>query len=597
MPGTAVAECGRMLVRAGSVLLLLLAACDVGEVDPIALSLEAQAQGKDPCEDPSIRKLANVKPSGDGHRFVGTNGRDIIFGTSGADVIFGNGGDDLICGLGGPDTIFGGEGRDHIFGGGGQDTIHGQGGSDRIWGGDGNDVLFGDILDDKLYGQAGDDTLIGGHGTDTLDGGPGADFLRGDTGNDTFIGGGGYDVASFATALPPGQPEVKNDGTTNPITGVAISGGRADGDGGNEGLGDIESIVGSPFTDRISAGGRNVQPSFGADLVDTFTGPPAGPATPAGTVYIAAATLGNELVDVGVVVLGTPGQDDLDIHGNGTVVTVTAAGAITAGDGCANTGANAVRCDVGAFIAARPHRRDPFHYVLAWGDTGADRIALTGTFVRELEVHASGGPGSDHLIGGDEADVLFTGITGNDHLEGRGGDDALLGESHHGLGWADGARPDTAYYDDGADILDGGPGNDQLVVDYVCGGHHYIGGPGHDIAGFARSGKPAIHAQLGGPSQLETQWWGYAANMDKCGNRKDRWTSWKTGVDADLEVLEASEGPDHLWGDDRNNVIWGRAGGDQMFGLGGDDELLGADGNDRMDGGDGDDDLRFGADE
>src|SRR5690606_31973671 len=104
------------------------------------------------------------------------------------------------------------------------------------------------------------------HGTDLLDGGGGADFLRGDTGNDAFIGGGGYDVASFATALPPGQPEVKNDGTTNPITGVAIKSGRSDGDGGNEGLGDIESIVGSPFTDRISAGGRNVQPSFGQDI-------------------------------------------------------------------------------------------------------------------------------------------------------------------------------------------------------------------------------------------------------------------------------------------------------------------------------------------
>jgi Ca2+-binding RTX toxin-like protein len=84
--------------------------------------------------------------------------------------------------------------------------------------------------------------------------------------------------------------------------------------------------------------------------------------------------------------------------------------------------------------------------------------------------------------------------------------------------------------------------------------------------------------------------------MDKCGSRRDRWTSWKTGIDADLEVLESSEGADRLWGDDRNNVLWGRAGGDEMYGLGGDDELLGANGNDRMDGGDGDNELRFGED-
>jgi Ca2+-binding RTX toxin-like protein len=575
-------------------LFAVLLACDVGEVEPIQYSIDAQARGQSPCDDPAVRKKANVKASGDGHRFVGTNGRDIIFGTAGADVIYGNGGDDLICGLGGPDEIFGGEGRDHIYGGGAQDTIHGQGGSDRIWGGDGNDVLFGDILDDKLYGEDGDDTLIGGHGTDTLDGGPGADFLRGDTGNDIFLGDGGYDVASFATALPPGQPEVKNDGTQNPITGIAIAAGRADGDGGNEGLGDVESIVGSPFTDRIDANGRNVQPTFGGDQVAGGNGPPPGPATPSGVAYIAVATLGTELVDAGVHVLGTAGDDNYTVRGNGTVVVIEANAALAAGEGCANQGPTIVRCDVGAYIAARPHRRDPFHYIAAWGDSGADTIAFTGDFPRELEVHASGGRGSDHLIGGKEADVFFTGVTGNDHLEGRDGDDALLGESQHTLGWADGARPDTAFYDDGADSLDGGDGNDQLVVDYVCGGHRFIGGTGHDIAGFARSGKPAINAQLGGPSRLKTDWWGFAANLDKCGSRKDRWTSWKTGVDADLEVLEASEGADHLWGDDRNNVIWGRDGNDQMFGLGGDDELLGALGTNHMDGGDGDDDVRDG---
>ncbi|HEY5922697.1 MAG TPA: calcium-binding protein [Kofleriaceae bacterium] len=573
--------------------LLVLVGCDVGELDPIGLSLDAQGRGQNPCDDPGIRKKANVKRGADG-RFVGTNERDIIFGTTGSDVIIGNGGDDLICALGGPDFVFGGEGRDHIFGGAGQDTIHGQGGSDRIWGGDGNDVLFGDILDDKLYGQADDDTLIGGHGTDTLDGGPGADFLRGDTGNDIFLGGDGYDVASFATALPPGQPEVTNDGTLNPITGVAIDGGRADGDGGNEGLGDVESIVGSPFTDRIEAGGRNVQPTFGGDLVQNANGPPPGGATPTGVAYIAVATLGNELVDVGVHVLGTTGDDNYQIRGNGNVVVIEAAAPLAAGTGCANQGANLVRCDVGAFIATRPHRRDPLHYIAGWGDTGADTFAISGDFPRELEVHISGGKGSDRLIGGNEADVFFSGVTGNDHLEGRGGDDALLGESQHPLGWADGARPDTAFYDDGADTLDGGPGNDQLVVDYVCGGHRFLGGDGHDIAGFARSGKPAIHAQLGGPARLQTQWYGFAANLDKCGSRRDRWTSWKTGVEADLEVLESSEGNDKLWGDDRNNVLWGRDGNDEMYGLGGNDELLGALGTNQMDGGDGDDDVRDG---
>ena len=122
--------------------------------------------------------------------------------------------------------------------------------------------------------------------------------MRGDTGNDFFLGGQGYDIASFATSLPPGQPEVKDDGTDNPIDGVAIAfegacngGGCADGDGGNEQLGDIEEIVGSPFKDRIRAGGRRVQASFGADIVENAVDAGASAPTPVSTVFISAALI------------------------------------------------------------------------------------------------------------------------------------------------------------------------------------------------------------------------------------------------------------------------------------------------------------------
>ena len=84
-------------------LLLFLVACDLGEVDPIEKATEVLAAGGDPCKDPDIRQ-ANVKKNADG-KFVGTNGRDVIFGTNGNDIIFGNGGDDLICGLAGDDYI------------------------------------------------------------------------------------------------------------------------------------------------------------------------------------------------------------------------------------------------------------------------------------------------------------------------------------------------------------------------------------------------------------------------------------------------------------------------------------------------------------
>jgi Ca2+-binding RTX toxin-like protein len=577
--------------RAACLALLILSACDVGEVDVAELAISDHAAGKDPCKDPEIRRRVNVHADkNDPHKFVGTNGPDVIFGTEGNDVIFGNGGDDVICALGGDDYIDGGDGKDSIDAGAGNDIVHGRGGSDHIWGGAGNDILFGDVLDDHLFGEGGDDILIGGHGTDFMDGGDGNDFLRGDTGTDTFIGGDGNDTASFATALPPGQVEVKADGTPSLITGVDIkldggcnSEGCANGDGGQEDLHGIENFVGSSFVDSFDAPGKNVR---------------AGTGKPALSVFIdTALDPSGRIVDLGVVVLGGPGNDNLQIYGSDGNVKVIGAG-LTAGEGCAAIDAASIRCDIGAYLATHAHRDSPWHFVLAYGDAGDDGIQLFGNFPRELEAHVSGGTGNDHLIGGPEADVLFTGPDGSDWLEGGDGDDALISESHHiGKDWENDDRPEVSKYHDGPDRLDAGPGNDQLVADYVCGGHRYIGGPGHDIAGFARSGKHGIWAQLGGKTAAheQTQWYGYAANMDLCGNQKSAWTSWKTGADADLEVLEASDGPDHLWGSDENDTIWGRGGGDHIWGLGGDDTILGADGRDVIDGGDGDNHISYGS--
>ena len=579
---------------------VLVAGC-IGDEDPFDLAEIEQLAGRDPCLNPKIIRKATVEASDGGHRFVGTNERDIIVGTKGDDVMFGNGGDDLICGLGGNDRISGGGGKDNIHAGDGEDIVHGESGSDKIWGGPGEDVLFGDILDDYLYGDAGNDTLIGGHGTDHLEGGQGNDFLRGDTGNDTFIGdqspdnagADGHDIVSFATALPPGQPEFHGN-TPNSVIGIRITtegncnGGLcANGDGGNEVMRGIEEIVGSSFKDHITANGRAVQTSFGDDILEGTTGGGPGAATPQGMVLIQTALdPSGRIADLGVAVLGGTGADTATIVGDGYRVDII--GAFAAGEGCVAL-ADRVRCDVEAYLAARPHRATPFHYILGWGDDGRDVIELRGDFPGEFETHVSGGNGSDHLIGGPEADVFFSGPDGEDQLEGRNGDDALLSESHHTAAFESGDRPDASQYNDGADTLDGGEGNDQLVADYVCGGHRYLGGPGHDIAGFARSGEHPLHAQLGGPAKLQTEWWGKAANMDLCGNLPGRWTTFRRGVDADLEVLEASDGADHLWGDDGPNVLWGRGGGDHMYGLAGDDKLLGADGRDVIDGGGGDD--------
>jgi Ca2+-binding RTX toxin-like protein len=581
----------------------------------------------DPCENP--RAFAKdhgyhlIVAGPNDHDIDGTNGKDLIVGTNGDDRIRGHGGDDIICAGGGEDTVHGDAGDDYIdggsdndklFGDDGNDVIHGRGGGDYIYGGTGDDLLFGDILDDHLFGEAGDDLLIGGHGTDVLDGGAGNDYLRGDTGNDEFIGGPGHDIASFATAMPPGQPDVEGrpkspfDGMkidfTNRCTGAPDGknhDGCANGDGGNEPLDDIEVVVGSPYTDDFVSGGKDIRfiGGYGDDKCD---GQPCGTALPAGvgtgTVFVSLDV--TKARDVGLIVRGTIGTDDIEIVMQGDVFRVrsTDGGPLVAGPGCTAEGAFTVACT----------SKHVLRYVAAWMSDGNDVVKLaeaaTGSrrFPIDMTAHVNGGNGDDHLHGGDEEDVLFSGPTGFDHLYGNKGDDALLSESRK---WPAKAgcspaqvktdarctedKPDAAHYTDGADELFGGPGDDQLVTDYPCGKHHYSGGGGKDVAGFARSGRFDLNAQLAGPASKKTAFAGRAYNPDLCGVNQGT-----TFVD-DLEILEAADGNDLLWGNDDANIIWGREGDDHIHGLGGNDTLHGLVGDDWIYGGAGNDDIQGGS--
>ncbi|MBV1795752.1 calcium-binding protein [Siccirubricoccus sp. G192] len=121
------------------------------------------------------------------------------------DALSGGAGDDSILGFAGNDTLLGGEGNDTLLGGEGEDSLSGGAGFDSLLGGDGDDTLLGgaetDILDggagqdrldggtgsDLLLGGAGNDLLLGGEGEDTLEGGPGSDSLFGGTGADEFV--------------------------------------------------------------------------------------------------------------------------------------------------------------------------------------------------------------------------------------------------------------------------------------------------------------------------------------------------------------------------------------------------------------------------
>ncbi len=589
----------------------------------------------DPCDDPNLQTSAGVKVSVQNgvHVFVGTGQHNVIVGTDGPDVIWGGGGGDIICGRGGEDEIHagagddfvnGGAGNDTIFGGAGNDVLHGGAGGDEIHGGDGDDLVFGDLLDDKLWGDDGDDLLVGGHGTDEMHGGKGNDFFRGDTGNDSFEGGEGTDVVSFMTAMPPGEGEPNHPHAGDGIDGVIVNftdpcvdandpqqvhhDGCAFGDGKGEPLDSIEIVIGSPYADHfitsnpdttfIGGAGDDKFDTPNAAKVhdgpgnDTFNGQPIGNPGPTGAPGKVFVYVEDHVRDLGVIVAGTTKGDDLSIHPNQHQLQVDGAGPtqLDAGPGCAMQGPQSVICNI-------PHT---LRFVAAYGDDGDDHIKLTGNFPRDFTAHVNGGRGDDQIRGGDEADVLFTGVEGQDWLWGMGGDDALLSESEPSFNAL--KLTQQVPYTDGADHLFGGPGNDQLVADFPCGGHEYSGGDGIDIAGFARSGALPITAQLaqvGDNPSVKNPFYGRAYNPEY------DWTgahtpgafcsvSAGTTFHPDLEILEASSANDDLWGNDQDNVIWGRKGNDRIHGLAGDDVLAGLEGDDAIWGDDGNDVLQGG---
>lgn len=554
----------------------------------MACMLLGCAPASDSLSDPGESVLeapinpADVKPCGaplpgynvihGSGKIVGTDGPDWIYGSDGKDEIFGGKGDDVICGQGGDDTIDGGFGQDIIDGADGDDIIHGRSEGDWIHGGRGNDHLYGDILDDHLFGDEGDDVLIGGHGVDWMDGGPGNDWLRGDTNGDSFIGGDGDDdVASFTTAMPPGQG--------GGVSGIFLENGRAVGDGVTKGLGEpldgIERVIGSSFDDSLS-GPYTIEPGLGDDSCNGASCG-AGP-NPTGGASIYAFVDDHEK-DSGFVILGTPQADDIRLTWDDASkkLTIAVTGAITPGAHCSAVDAKTVTC----------HSPHPVRYLLAWGDGGEDSIDAHGqTFPNDLTTQIDGGPNSDHLQGSEGQDVLFTGQTGNDLLEGNAGDDALISESPNNTLYRKGGLP----YDGGSDTLLAGDGDDQIVSDYPCGGHVYDGGNGIDIAGFARSSaQHRIVAQLGGGGEHKTflgvDYHGLSFQPELCDPGQG------TRIHPDLEILEGAGGDDILAGDDGWNVIWGREGNDVLMGLGGNDQLMGHEGNDEIYGGTGKDVL------
>jgi Ca2+-binding RTX toxin-like protein len=494
----------------------------------------------------------------DGRTIRGGPGDDLLLGSSRSQTILGGGGNDQICA---------GDGNDVVHGGPGDDVIHGEGRGDTLFGDAGSDRLYGDLLDDRLYGGPGPDLLIGGHGVDVMFGGPGGDLLRGGTNIDCFYGDGGLNTASFATATPPGLPNLAIDGVRvnldQPTRGRCPrrARGRAQGDAnGVEALDRIQFVIGSAFADSIVGPGAGVDGGLGRDSCSGFPGASThgcggGDEKPAGTFAYVFEPATPSSHDPGLIVRAPDGvpSESISLSPSGGGVRVT-----TTGDPLA-TGPG---CEAGGTCGPRA---GPLGYVMVYGADGADRIEIADGLNPDTTADADGGPGDDVLNGSDSiGEVLIGGDRpGADTVEGNGGDDALISEGG-----------DAAA---GPDVLSGGLGDDQLVSDYPCTGDSLTGGPGTDIAGFARS-KVGVSAVLGGSVTLRS---------GRCPAGRP------STIAADTEVLEGSEEADRLIGSPNPDTIWGRGGPDELIGRAGADILEGFGGRDFINARDHQRDLRI----
>lgn len=192
----------------------------------------------------------------------GGSGMDRISGGEGRDKISGGSDDDILAGGDNTDEIYGGTGDDFIAGGAGTDILSGGRDNDRILG-DGDGSEFGEWGNDILYGGAGNDELVGGGGSDRMSGGSGADWFTYDK-IDDFVFGHADVITDFS----------RDDNTLKRQEKIDLR--------------DIDAIT----------GGTNQ--AF--DFVD-------GPSTAAGTLWLTAASNGQQKVMMNV----DGGTADLEI--------------------------------------------------------------------------------------------------------------------------------------------------------------------------------------------------------------------------------------------------------------------------------------------
>jgi Ca2+-binding RTX toxin-like protein len=489
----------------------------------------------------------------------GTRGPDVIVGGRGPNVITGGRGNDLICGGFGRDEIFGGRGKDTIDGKKDRDVVHGGRGSDEVDGGAGTDRVLGDSGNDTVRGGPGErDFLDGGPGDDDVAGGRGGfDAVVGGIGRDRIDGGpGGHDLASYRTAGGPIEVDLARG---------AVTGAEAERLSGVEdvvgGLGD-DVLTGSQASpNRLEGGAGDDHLLNGMPGDEAFGGPGSdlcsGPFAVSSSCGVSPVGMGTRVEVHGglgqapsLAIVGDEDPNAVLASVRGRRLIVRSAG------GLLRLGTFPLGTDCrqrGPFISCL----GPVDSIVASLGGGDDRLAVRGGVPSTVPVTVDGGPGADLIRGGPGGDILYGGDDQDrDRLSGGDGNDALFGINI--------LHP---RQNSGAATLLGGAGNDLLVGGQPCEGDRFRGGSGvNDSVSFARVRNAGIvvAASLGGPVR--------DPDLISCPG------GW---INADVEKIEGSTGPDLLTGSAREETLLGRGGLDVLDGRGGPDRCIGGRAPDR----------------
>ena len=439
---------------------------------------------------------------------TGSSGNDVLNGTSGDDTIFGLAGNDTLNTIGGTDFYDGGTGNDTfdlgIAGAAGVTVSFADG---TISGG-----LSGTFVNvERVLGTGGADSLIGAAGNQNLSAKGGNDRLEGGDGNDTLWGGNGADSFVFREFGTANVDRVSDfaSGADKIVLDAAVM--SALGANGAFAAGDGRFAANSTGTaqdadDRVVFNTSTTQLFYDAD------GSGAGAAVLIATLQSGATLVATDIVAEGGssggsgpingtegndTLTGTAGDDTINgLGGDDTLSGLDGDDRLDGGTGndwlfgylgadliIGGEGNDTLRGD--AYDEEEESRTESFVDTMQ-GGLGDDVFYVDSTShvmsddagvdtVVALEVDWTLGAGFENLIlHNDVSESSLTGI-GNEldnvismsyaggHLEGRAGNDTLLGggaeTGNHLLG---GDGDDSLVGSGGHNLLDGGAGQDIL---------------------------------------------------------------------------------------------------------------------------------------